>query len=220
MEGRIQCDERTQERDGDHKVSIYFSTPSVLKGLSVSNSNDYFRLFHDAIGIATRTLSLMHRFSKTPYSWYTKRFRDAHSSAFLALNLACGQHVDEESMNLGCSVLVQLFPVDNSGTFLEAGLHRSVLGRVLSKGLERRAFHKPSVSDLNEHALQTAGGAGTGIFQPSLATSGNVSLPHTVTSGESFPITGSILGDFDSMMDDPLWPAGAPGPGNVFPAWV
>lgn len=122
-------------------------------------------------------------------------------------------------MNLGCSVLIQLFPVDPAGGFVERGLHRSVLGRVVSKGLERRALHKSAATSLSELSIQTVGGTGPTTFQPNLAAGGTVSLPATVPSGGAFSNTGNILGDFDSMLVESVWPATS-APSNSYSSWV
>jgi hypothetical protein len=163
----------------------------------------------------------MQQFSKTNYNWYMKRIRDTHSSAFLGLNLAFGRYVDEQSMGLGHSVLIQLFPTDSGGNFHEVGLHKSVFGRIISKGLgKREAFSKPPVSDNHTQTVQAGNISGTDIF-PQRMRLGAVSLPPTHPGDNSFPMGTDMIGNLDPVIDNStLWPSGSAESGNSFPPWI
>ncbi|KAF2876440.1 hypothetical protein BDV95DRAFT_602419 [Massariosphaeria phaeospora] len=185
---------------------------------------EVIRLFRDAISLATRILALIHQYSNSPYSWYTKRLREAYTSSFLALCLASGQYTDVEDMNAAWSVLDQLFPIDNSGKHVEHGLSGSLFGKVLAVARVRRGtqLRNPHGQELREqplHAVAT-GKVHQNSYPASLAQHAAANLPTTTSSVGTYQSSGNFFEDFDAIMQDPMWSASMGSVDNTYGSWV
>lgn len=180
------------------------------------------RLFHDAIGLATRILALIHQYANSPYSWYLKRLRDVYTSSFMALNIASGQHIDEESASLAISVLGQLYPIDTTGRFLEQGLYKTIFGKALIRARMRRELQLrgSSSQDIRSQALQVPTAHNPQILSASLAPHTGTTLPTSVASVGAYQTSGNIFEDFDAIMHDPLWSPDLAGADNTYGSWV
>ncbi|KAF2737800.1 hypothetical protein EJ04DRAFT_86987 [Polyplosphaeria fusca] len=175
--------------------------------LGISRMNDERdEMFRDAIIFSVRCLTLIHNYTSSPFSWYTKRLRDVYTSSFLALCLASQQITDHELTNSAFSALTQLYPGDESGVFTEHGLAGSTLGRLLQKARMTRhlrigqTIHSGFSTTMAEHATAT------------MPTSGDAMT--------AFQPTGNLFEDFESIIQEPLWSAGLSGVDNPFGNWV
>ncbi|KAF2262574.1 hypothetical protein CC78DRAFT_316628 [Lojkania enalia] len=177
------------------------------------------KLFREATSLAARSLNLIHQYSNTPYSWYTKHFREVYSSSFLAFNLASDHEWGSELTLSAWSVLDQLFPVDSTGRLVEHGLSGSVLGKVLIKARVRRDFRS---GDSRSQGLQHQGMHATvrGDHPGYSATMAPHNIPTTGAGMGNFPPSANLFEDFDALMQEPLWSAGLSGVDNPFGSWV
>ena len=168
-------------------------------------------------------MSLIHQYANSPYSWYTKRFKDVHTSAFLAIGLASSQPLNEEYISLACSVLGQLYPFDAStGNFLDHSLSKSAFGKLLMKARAAREFQlqPPSSQVLRTQAMQAAAGADPSVFSRNMTAQVASTFPTSTAGVGAFQSTGNLFEDFDAIMQDPLWTPDLGGTDNPYGPWV
>ncbi|KAH7132193.1 fungal-specific transcription factor domain-containing protein [Dendryphion nanum] len=156
--------------------------------------NETLTLLRDAIGVATRTLTLIHRFSTSPFSWYTKRFRDMYSSSFIAFNLATRQKMDQQFYIPAWSALDQLYPVDATGCLVEQSIHDSSFGKLLASARVRKEHQSmiPTSQDFREQIIHVP----TSTTFPT--TSGAVTLAYSTASANA----GNLYEEYDSMIQN------------------
>ncbi|KAF2750005.1 hypothetical protein M011DRAFT_285979 [Sporormia fimetaria CBS 119925] len=164
------------------------------------------RLYHDATTLATRTISLQQRYAESPYSWYTSRVRDVHTSSFLALQLTFGLHMDDHNLEHGQSMLEQLFPIQIGPASLNKGLHYSIIGRLIWQAREKRRTPLPSSQPFQGQAIQAV----TAGEMSDFPTTMNMEVPFSLPAGSDFSSyhgAGASYADYDAIMNDTAWPA-------------
>jgi hypothetical protein len=173
------------------------------------------RLYRDAIIFSVRSLTIMHNYTSSPFSWYTKRLRDVYTSSFLALGLASRQMNDHELMNSASSALLQLYPIEDSGSFAEHGLDGSALGRLLQKAKESRH----ALLGVVRPAHIAIGGAQQ-AYPTRLTSHTPTTLATSSDTMTTFQSSGNLFEDFETMIQEPLWSAGLSAVDNPFGNWV
>jgi hypothetical protein len=139
---------------------------------------------------------------------------------FLALNLAFGQHIDEESRIQGSSIMARLVPVNSTGRLLERGLQQSTFGQLFAELWKRGAFHTPPEHEKREKVMR-AENAGPAVFQTNIVTPPIiVGLPDAGSSVSAFQNLPIAFGDIDPIMDDSMWATGHTGAEYPYCSWV
>lgn len=176
------------------------------------------------MSLGGRSLTLIHTYSTSPFSWYTKRLRDAYSSAYIAFTIAAekalgNQYQIVRDVFTGYAVLDQLFPVDASGRLLEHGISKSALGRLLSRTRLKKDFSSPDPdgSQIREQAMNAAAGT---PFPTTPVPQSSVSSAAGPAPMPAFQSSGNIFEDFDAIMADPVWSPGMSGMENPYGQWV
>lgn len=167
------------------------------------------------MGLVTRVLTLIQQYNSSPYCWYTKRIADIYTSAFLALNLAAGRHIDHESAIMAWSALDQLYPPGSAGTLVEPCIAQCPFGKLLANARARRQqLQVSSTQELRAQAMHAAAGGGPHAFSSSMAP------PASAAGMPGYQSSGNMFADFDAMMQDPMWPHGMAGMDSPYGSWV
>ena len=165
--------------------------------------------FHDALHLATRCASLMHQYSNSPYHWYTRRVRDVYSCSFLGVVLSSDHQLSVEDTGAAWSVLDQLFPADAAQRPMEPGMRETLLEKIVTKARMKKELrvHIPVGSHLGEQPGYPAHIA---------------AHPPATSSAEfgqrnAFNTAGNIFEDWDSLVQEQIWPGALPAENNY---WV
>jgi hypothetical protein len=124
-----------------------------------------------------------------------------------------------DGTNLAWSALDQLFPVDSKGMFLEPGLTESAFGKVLlrSKAAREQPLQSSKTQGFQQPTMQAVAGGGHHTFQTTMP---DVTMSTSTTGVSSFQPSGNLFADFDTMMQDPIWPPDMPGMESPYGPWV
>lgn len=157
----------------------------------------------------------MHQYSSSPYNWYTRRIRDVYSCSFLAVVLSSDHQLSGEDTGAAWSVLDQLFPVDAAERSMEPGMRETLLEKIVTKARMNKDLrvHIPVVPHVGEQVMHSSAGG----YPAHIAAQPPATSPANFGQRTAFQPTGNIFEDWDSLVQEQIWPGTLPGDNNY---WV
>lgn len=133
----------------------------------------------------------------------------------MAVVLSSDHQLSVEDAGAAWNVLDQLFPADASQRPMEPGMRETLLEKIITKARLKKELRVqiPVGSHIGQQAMQSSAGG----YAAHIAAHPPVSSPASFGQRTAYQSTGNIFEDWDSLVQEQIWPGSLPSDNNY---WV